>query len=263
MITTDPDRMLIRATRFGPAMTARQSIQRAKKIMQDIEAISPWRRPFDVNGCTRETSHMPIAADLSDFDEVVMRALQSYDNTRYYSENDPENRKLTLDSVSPYGFTETFSNAPSAESYESRVSISIHSASVRDRVCRDDALYLIEIPCYAHGQANASWSEPDVVWRLFSYFISNYNPQRGVVYGNDQSNRIPAKDKDDNYTIGWLNYTKDPKVAGVFTKTGKAVPYRAGVLLKLGDDASVLSDPKIDAELAEIGEMLWSAGVRR
>jgi hypothetical protein len=56
--------------------------------------------------------------------------------------------------------------------------------------------------------------------------------------------------------LGWLNYTRDPKVAGLLTRTGKAIPYRAGVLLKLGEDASVLSDPKIDAELIEIAKML-------
>ena len=38
---------------------------------------------------------MPVAADLSDFDEVVMRALRSYDDVRYYNENDPDNWKLT------------------------------------------------------------------------------------------------------------------------------------------------------------------------
>ena len=45
----------------------------------------------------------------------------------------------------------------------------------------------------------------------------------------------------------------------MFHENGKAIPYRAGVLLKLGDDVSALSDPKIDGELAEIGEMLRSA----
>jgi hypothetical protein len=35
------------------------------------------------------------------------------------------------------------------------------------------------------------------------------------------------------------------------------------VLLKLGEDASIFSDPKLDAELKEIGEMLWLPGVTR
>jgi hypothetical protein len=47
----------------------------------------------------------------------------------------------------------------------------------------------------------------------------------------------------------------------LFSNTGKAVPYRDGVLLKLGDDASALSDPKVDRELIEIREKLRSVGV--
>ena len=96
MSTTLSDRLIVQVSGFGPGMTARQSIQRAKKIMLDLETISPWRRPFEVSGCTKETGDMPIAGDLSDFDEVVMRALQSYDDVRYYNENDPDNWRLTL-----------------------------------------------------------------------------------------------------------------------------------------------------------------------
>jgi hypothetical protein len=255
-----PDAMVIHAIGFGPAMTARQSILNAKKIMLDLEAISPWRRPFVVSGCTRETGDMPIAADLSDFDEVVMRALQSYDDIRYYNENDPDNWKLTPDSYSPYGFGETFSNAPSAGEYKNRVSVSVRSAYVRNRMSLHDAVHYIAVPFYEPGQINAAWSEPAVVHRLFDYFIDTYNPLKCTVYGSHQNLRISEQPK---YTIGWLNYTTEAKVAEVFAKTGKTAPYRAGTLLKLGEDASVLSDPKIDAELKEIGEALWLPGVTR
>ena len=61
MSTTLSDRLIIQVSGFGPGMTARQSIQRAKKIMLDLETISPWRRPFEVSGCTKETGDMPIA----------------------------------------------------------------------------------------------------------------------------------------------------------------------------------------------------------
>ncbi len=255
-----PDAMVVQALDFGPGMTARQSIQTAKKIMLDLEMISPWRRPFAVSGCTKETGDMPIAADLSDFDEVVMRALQSYADVRYYNENDPDNWKLTLESLSTYGFRETFTNAPSTKEYKNRVDVSLQASGVRDRVSRDNGIYVVKIPFYEHDQVNAAWSDPSVVYRLFDYFIDNYNPIKCAVYGSHQALRIPPQP---NYTIGWLNYTRSPKVAEVFKRTGKAVPYRAGILLKLGDDASVLSDPKIDAELTEIGEMLWAPGVTR
>jgi hypothetical protein len=115
MSISSPDELIVQVSGFGPVMTARQSIQRAKQIMLDLETISPWRRPFAVSGCTKETGDMPIAVDFSDFDQVVMRALRSYDDVRYYNENDPDNWKLTLDSLSPYGFRETFTNAPSAK----------------------------------------------------------------------------------------------------------------------------------------------------
>jgi hypothetical protein len=255
-----PNAMIIHAVGFGPAMTARQSIQRAKKVLLDLETISPWRRPFVVSGSTKETGNMPIAGDLSDFDEVVMRALRSRVDVRYYNENDPDNWNLTLDSLSPYGFGATYSNACSVGKNEERVSISLDFAGVKNRVSRDNGVYVVRIPFFEQNQINAAWSDPAVARRIFDYFIDNYDPMKCTVYGSHQNLRISLQP---NYTIGWLNYTREPKVADVFAKTGKAVPYRAGVLLKLGEDASVLSDPKLDVELKEIGEMLWLPGVTR
>ncbi len=255
-----PDELIIQASGFGPAMTARQSIQRAKKALLDLETISPWRRPFVVSGSTKETGNMPIAGDLSDFDEVVMRALKSRVDVRYYNENDPDNWNLTLDSLSPYGFGATYSNACSVGKNEERVSVSLDFAGVNKCVSRDNGIHVIGIRSFDHDQVNAAWSDPAVVRRIFDYFIDNYDPKKCTVYGSHQNLRISSQP---NYTIGWLNYTREPKVADVFAKTGKAVPYRAGVLLKLGEDVSVLSDPKIDGELKEIGEMLWLPGVTR
>jgi len=37
-----PDRLVIQALGFGPAMTAQQSIERAKKVLLDLESLSPW-----------------------------------------------------------------------------------------------------------------------------------------------------------------------------------------------------------------------------
>ncbi len=253
-----PDELIIQASGFGPAMTARQSIQRAKKALLDLETISPWRRPFVVSGSTKETGNMPIAGDLSDFDEVVMRALKSRVDVRYYNENDPDNWNLTLDSLSPYGFGATYSNACSVGKNEERVSVSLDFAGVNKCVSRDNGIHVIGIRSFDHDQVNAAWSDPAVVRRIFDYFIDNYDPKKCTVYGSHQNLRISSQP---NYAIGWLNYTREPKVADVFAKTGKAVPYRAGVLLKLGEDVSVLSDPKIDGELKEIGEMLWLPGV--
>jgi hypothetical protein len=178
-----PDELIIQASGFGPAMTARQSIQRAKKVLLDLETISPWRRPFVVSGSTKETGDMPIAADLSDFDEVVMRALQSRVDVRYYNENDPDNWNLTLDSLSPYGFGATYSNACSVGKNEERVSISLDFAGVKNRVSRGDGVYVIRIPFFEQNQFNAAWSNPDIVHRIFDYFIDNCDPLKCTVYG--------------------------------------------------------------------------------
>jgi hypothetical protein len=260
-----PDRLVIQALGFGPAMTARQSIERARKILLDLETLSPWRRPFEVSGCTKETGDMPISEDLSDFEEVVMRALQSYEDVRYFNKNDPDDFKLNFDSFSPYGFRESFTNAPSAGEYVNRVTVRLQASGLVDCVSRDNAIYVIAVPFFKPKQFNAAWADPSVVSRLFDYFIDNFRPLKCVVFGSEQALRLSKQGNRyvDNYTIGWLNYTRNSEVAAIFKKTGKAVPYRSGTLLKLGDDASVLSNGKVEAELAGIGEMLWSAGVRR
>lgn len=256
-----PDKLVIQASGFGPALTARQTIHGAKKIILDLETISPWRRPFEVSGCTEETGDMRIAPDLSNFEELVMRALQSYDDVRFYNENDPDNWDLTPNSFSPYGFSETFTNAPSAGEYNRRVGVHLQFSGFLDGKSRDNGIHVITIPFYGREQFNAAWADPIVVTRLFDYFIDNFNPLKCVVFGSEQAVKISKPDRD--YTLGWLNYTRDPAVAGVFTKTGKAVPYRAGVLLKLGDDVSIVSDPKAEAEMIEVAQMLSSAGVPR
>ncbi|MFY9657258.1 MAG: hypothetical protein WAK01_11850 [Methylocystis sp.] len=256
-----PDKLVIQALGFGPAMTARQSIERARKILLDLETLSPWHRPFEVSGCTKETGDMPISEDLSDFEEVVMRALHSYDDVRYFNKDNAEDWTLNLDSYSPYGFRESFTNAPSAENYGSRVSVRLQASGLVDGASRDNGIDVIAIPFYEPSQSNAAWADPPVVSRLFEYFIDNFNPLKCVVFGSEQAVRISNPNCD--YTLGWLNYTRNPVVAGVFMKTGKAIPYRGGVLLKLGDDASVVTDRKAEAEMIEIARMLTSVGVTR
>ncbi|HXZ17098.1 MAG TPA: hypothetical protein VEH77_14180, partial [Roseiarcus sp.] len=234
MSESRPDKMIIQTFGFGPSMTAQQSIRRARKILLDLEEISPWRRPFNVSGCTAATDDMRIAEDLSDFDKVVMHALQSYTEVRYYNEKEPDNLKLTPDSVSPYGFAETFSEECSEKEYMDRVCVSLQSSGVQHQVSLDDSLYNIEIPAFESGQVNTAWSDPGVVFNIFNYFVDNFDPLGSVVFGRNQLNRIDTPES--NYNMGWLNYTRDPKVAAVFSGTGKAVPYRNGVLLKFGDD---------------------------
>jgi hypothetical protein len=261
MSNSDPDATVIQASGFGEALTARQSIERAKQVLLDLEKISPWRRPFRVSGCTEETDRMPIAADLSDFDEVVMRALQSDTEVRYYNENYPDNWELTPDSYCPYGFSEIFSDIHSGTNYWDSICLRLQSASVKNLVASNDSVYVVSVPFFEETQINGEWSNPGLVRRLFDYFIDSCNPEKCVVYGRSQNRRISPEKY--IYTLGWLNYTRNPAVAEVFRKMGKAEPFRAGVLLKLGEDASVLSDPKIDAELLEISQMLSAAGVTR
>ena len=259
MTNSFPNELIVQASGFGPLMTARQSIQRAKTILLDLEKISPLRPPFSVSGITAATGDLPIAEDFSDFDEVVMRALKSYTGFRYYNDSDPDNRKLTLDSKSPFGFTETFSDQLQRKNYRDRISVSLSSSGMKNHVCLDDSMYMIQIRAFDRGQVNEKWSDLSVVYNLLNYFIDNYDPVRCKVFSTDQLTRIRTLES--NYSMGWLNYTRDLKVAEVFASTGKAIPYRNGVLLKLGDNVSALSDPKVDQELIEIRKKLRSVGV--
>lgn len=254
-----PDKMVIQASGFGPAITTRQMVDRSKTLLLDLEKLSPWRRPFYVSGCTEETNWMPIAADLSDFNDLVIRALRSDDSVRYYNEKEPNNPKLTSESLAPYGFILTFTNAPTAKGPDQSAWICLSSSGIKNQVSLDDARYSVQVPLYEPDQINAPWSAPDVVYRIFDYFVQMYNPQKCVVFGNHQLTRIRTSES--NYNMGWLNYTRNTKIAEVFANTGKAFPYHGGTLLKLGEDASVLSDPEVDAELIEIRKTLRYVGV--
>lgn len=73
-----------------------------REFLVGLERVSPWWPPFDVSGKSKKQLHMPIAEDLSDFEEVVIEALNDKE-VRFFSEAEPETMRIRRDSRTVFG----------------------------------------------------------------------------------------------------------------------------------------------------------------
>lgn len=249
--------MVIGAVGFGPQLTARQTLGRARQFIAGLEAVSPWGRPFDVSGVTAECGNMPIAADLSDFDDVVMTTFGSIRNIKYKNVNDPHDSHLTLDSTSPIGFRVSLSDYIQKKKQDETVSVSLSTPGFPPLIITGAG---VEVRAFQPGEINASWSEPTTVEAIFDYLIDFCDATYCVVYGSHQASRNRKFSNGNN--LGWLTYFRNQRLQAMLAEDRRARPYRDGTLLKLGDNASMLTDPGADIEIQEICQRLLASGVK-
>lgn len=105
------DSLVFNAGWKSEAMVAQEVIDSMREFLVGLTRISPWAAPFDVSGSTARLSHMPIADDLSDFDELVLKAMGDPE-VRFYSKNEPDTVQIRLDSKTVFGMHARFSDYP-------------------------------------------------------------------------------------------------------------------------------------------------------
>ncbi len=258
MVERWPDCLVFQATGFGECLTAQQAIDRARKFLLGLEAVSPWRRPFDVSGITVKHANLRIAEDLSDFDQVVMRALSSYTDVKYTNPGKPENWHLTSSSLSPYGFRTSFSDYIQRKKQSQRVDVSLKSSGSTKAMAH--FVSVITIRKFLPGEVNERWSQAENVRTIFDYMIDFFDPINCIVYSHKLIQGITDINAD-RFLLGWLTYTRNPRFRPQLVGTPRVRDYRDGILIELGDDASVLSDPKNREYLTEIRDKLRAAGI--
>jgi len=253
-----PDYLIFQATGVGDSITAQRAIDQARKFLLGLEAASPWKRPFDVSGITAKHANLPIAEDLSDFDQVVMQALASYKDVKYINYDEPENWKLGPNSLSPYGFTTSFSDYIQRRNQSLRIDVSIRTPGISQAPATFVAT--ISVRAFLCGEVNEEWSSKATAHNVFDYMIDFFNPINCVVYSNESAKDIIDFEMD-QFLLGWLTYTRNSRFSVVLAGDYRVRNYRDGILISLGEDVSVLTDPKKRGQMIEIRDKLRAAGV--
>ena len=245
----------IGASWFGPSMTAREVLNCLKGFLKGLEAVSPWSRPFDVSGTETYLSYMKIEEDWSNFDTVVLRAMNDK-NKKFVKPVDDGDDSISMESISMAGFSACFSDAIQREDDSERVDISFLLGESES--FKGSGITML-VRDFESGQVNSRWSESVIVQNVFDYFIDFFNPTTCHVCTAD--NMFDVLDRSiDIYRLNWMSYTTHSQVRDALSDFPQVSSYKNGVLIKLGDDVSVVSDPSVHPTIRAMRDRLREVG---
>lgn len=258
------DALIFSAAWASRSMTAQEVIDAMREFLVGLERVSPWGPPFDVSGKSKKQAHMPIAEDLSDFEEVVIEALDDKD-VRFFSESDPGMLRIRRDSRTVFGMHATFSDYPRKKVKKSVVTVNVGMGS-SDGSCNSGVN--IRVPFYTpYIEENGMWAmskeleQPEAV---FDYLIEFFDPYFCSVYSSSFNSELIEWGVDINSPIGWRSYVRSPKVVAALEGDSRVSGYRDGVLIQIGDTPLVFKDNQAREEAflsaIEVRDKLRSAG---
>ncbi|WP_413208062.1 hypothetical protein [Rhodospirillum sp. A1_3_36] len=245
-------------------MTAQEVVDTMREFLVGLERVSPWEPPFDVSGKSKKQAHMPIAEDLSDFEEVVIEALNDKE-VRFFSDTEPETMRIRRDSRTVFGMHATFSDYPRRKVKKSAVTVNIGMGS-SDQSCNSGVD--IRVPFYTpYIEENGMWSmskEFEQPEAIFDYIIKFFDPYFCSVYSSAFNSELTEWGVDINSPIGWRSYVRSPKVVEALNGDSRVSGCRDGVLIQIGDTPLVFKDSQARKEALlsaiEVRDKLRSAG---
>nr|WP_082206104.1 Tox-REase-5 domain-containing protein [Pannonibacter phragmitetus] len=258
------DALVFSAAWKSKSMTAQEVADVMRDFLVGLERVAPWEPPFDVSGKSKRQAHMPIAADLSDFDEVLFQALDDKE-VRFFSESEPEAMRIRHDSRTVYGMRAEFSDYPRKKNKRTSVTINIGMGS-SDGSCNSGVN--IRVPFYTpYTEENGVWAmseEFEQPEAIFEYLVDFFEPCFCSVYSSAFVLDVTEWGIDINSPIGWRSYVRSPKVVEALAADSRVSPYRKGLLIKIGDTPLVFKDSQArEAALSsalEIRDKLRLAG---
>lgn len=250
------DELVFSAAWNGRPMTAHDVINLMKDFLVGLARISPWEPPFDVSGSTMKVAHMIIKEDLSDFDEVVLKAMDDKE-VRFFSKTEPETMRIRQDSQTIFGVGAVFSDYPIKRLKKNTVRIEFHIGSSDNSIASGVS---INVPFYKPFiEKNGIWAmeeELEQPQAIFNYLLEFFDPYLCSIYSLSFLSEITEWGIDINSPIGWMSYSRNPKVINVLKTNKLAQPYGRGYLLKLGENVHVFDDPESKAEAIKIRDEL-------
>ncbi len=258
------DKLVFSAGWKSRPMVAQEVVDQMRKFLVGLARVSPWEPPFDVSGSTMRQAYMPIAEDLSDFDEVVLKAMDDKE-VRFFSESEPETMRIRPDSKTVFGMHASFSDYPQKKLEKTLVAVEIGMGSSD---CSSNGGVSIQVPFYApYTEENGMWAmskeleQPEAV---FDYLIDFFDPYFCSIYSSVFKSEVTDWGVDINSPIGWRSYVRNPAVIAALRGDIRVSDYREGVLIEIGDTPLVFKDPHAREEALtaaiEIRDKLREAG---
>jgi hypothetical protein len=246
------------------SMTAKEVVDVMRNFIVGLARVSPWGSPFDVSGNSKRLAYMPIAEDLSDFDEVVLKAMDDKE-VRFFSESDPETMRILPDSRTVFGMRATFSDYPQKKLKKSLVTVNIGMGSSDGS---SNGGVDIQVPLYTpYVEENGMWAmseeleQPEAV---FDYLIDFFDPYFCSVYSSAFKSEVTEWGIDINSPIGWRSYVRSPDVIAALEHDPRVRSLGSGILIEIGDSPLVFKDTKgrerALLEATEIRDKLRAAG---
>ena len=241
-------------------MVAQEVVDAMREFLVGLARVSPWGPPFDATGSTYRQAHMPIAEDLSDFDEVALKAMDNKE-VRFFSASEPGTMRIRPDSRTVFGMDATFSDYPQKKLKKHAVTVSIGMGS-SDGSCSSGVN--IGVPFYRpYTEENGVWAvkELEQPQAVFEYLMDFFDPYSCAIYSTEFLDSITAQwgEGDIRLRIGWMSYTRNPKVRAALAGDPRARDYRGGILLELGDSVDAFDDPAVRNVAIEIRDKLRAA----
>ncbi|WOE73758.1 hypothetical protein [Alterisphingorhabdus coralli] len=258
------DNLVFSAVWKGKPMTAQEVVNVMREFLIGLERISPWEVPFDVSGNSKKQAHMPIAEDLSDFEDVVLKAMDDKE-VRFFSETEPKTMRIRHDSKSVFGMRAMFSDYPLKKVKKSIVTVNMGMGS-SDGSCNSGVN--IRVPFYTpYVEENGIWAmskeleQPEAV---FDYLIEFFDPYFCSVYSSAFTSEVTEWGVDINSPIGWRSYVRSPKVIEALAGDSRVSDYCKGALIQIGDTPLVFKDNqarnKSLSSAIEVRDKLRAAG---
>lgn len=262
-ILNENDQMVITASWFNTvADSIGKAIMTTQFFLKELEKISEWRRPITVSGSTKSTEYIKLNDDWSDYYKFVFLAMTSIED-RYYVSSDGEVTTVPDENSScKFPLRASFSNILQCENERSEVTVDFVLPTFKDDLKADRAILNIYVPSYGANEINSGWAEYETVMRILGLLIDHFHCNSCFVRNTKPAIRILERGRE-QYFLSWLTYTKNSDVIDAIRNECGVEYYKGGVLLKFGEEASIMKSSEPSELALKVRDVLRAQGISK
>lgn len=257
MIQHVKNNLVVNVCWSGELLTVREIIDLSKQFLLDLEKTTPWVGIVDASGGTRSCLNMRIADDFSNFEEIVLKAIEDK-GVKYVKKPDDKTYGITLDSIGTVASIFSFSDYPTRSSADQSINITV---TTNARVRKKNMVlhgFSFRIPFYLPGEVNHHWADGETVRALLHFLIDRFDPIYAWAARFDDAYSVLERGID-SYRLNWISYTKNARFKKALYGFPYTKKYGNGVMIDLGEDVSTLEDPATEKKVVIIRDQLRKA----
>ncbi|WP_108867168.1 hypothetical protein [Aquimarina aquimarini] len=230
------------------AITPREYIAKSKQILIELENFDPIFKDFFGWGKTAKAKK-EFKSDKSDFENIVFEQIKN-DKIVYYND-DPNDKKMYLDSKSWLPYSNSYSNTTKVN--DGQITIAITYGDTK----KDIGVFLIKFPKCNYKEFSDYNFIKELMIKCTSFFDSIYT----VVISHDFIDKVLDKNK--KFWIGWMTYIKNQNILNELSSSNflyqKEHMYE-GTFFSLSEDRPNASDDVLINKVIEMRNKLGSQG---